>query len=392
MAVLNLGSLSPTRYVLSEDTTAYNPDTAVSVLVGDTPSPDTPIPPQGAFTLAGGRPYWFQRADGSPGVVDLLRGLSGAIPSPIQIATGLTNSGLASAIAADIIAAGAATSGNQTGAGALATAAAIASGSVGGTPGGVPLLHGFTNVSNQTVALAAGGSASVFLSPPKTAYQIGIFARYHGATGANPFVQANVRWYDGGTNFTLGGENWYFPVSITAGFYPILGRGPTKGPTLEITFTNLDTGQPVDVFYQLEAMTQYAERDDWRAPNPVTGGGIPGFTGHGDPQGLMLLSENPNLAASGGNVQYLLPLYAGQVQLNILPTTPQPFSITATTAVIMGNSGVGQFFSASYTAAAPPTVPNVLNLPRCPCSVSITNQGAAAASFLVTAVPIEFAS
>jgi hypothetical protein len=113
VAVLLLGGTSPQRYTIAEDTTVYNPDSAISVLVGDTSSPDTPIPPEGAFILSGGRTYWFQRADGSSGQVDLLRGLTGAVPSPIQIATGLTNSGLAAAIAADMIAAGVATLAEQ---------------------------------------------------------------------------------------------------------------------------------------------------------------------------------------------------------------------------------------------------------------------------------------
>lgn len=252
---------------------------------------------------------------------------------------------------------------------------------------GAPLLSGFTSLGGGLVALPAGGSNTVTMNTKFPAYQMFLNQTYHAAAGSSPFLSVHMNWRDPVTGQTLGFGKWGLAVPVAGAPFDTLGRGPSQGPQLQVTFTNLDSAQPVDVNYQFSGMTQYAQRDDWRSDGP---NGVPGFTAFPSQMfGLVQGMTDPTITA-GGSQTYLLPLYTGQVQLQVFTSASVSFSVTAALATPFDGLPAAQFYSQSFTAPPPGGI--ILNLPRYQCQFTVQNNGAVPAVFFLAMLPIEFAS
>lgn len=393
MSILQLSG-HPQRISPSEKVTVYNADPNVAIIVGDTASPDTPISPKGAFTLLGGRTYWLSTADGSVRSVSLLRGFDSAIPSPVDIASSLTASGLATAIAADMIAAGVAkdTSVNApaynppthadvtplsktTDIVALHSGGTIAS-EISTT--GAPLLALSTTpaLGNPGVqAFAVGQTRSYgFMNMPQISYEISASISANAAD-TNPYMQVSLEWRDSATGLIVARENWYLAGPATvANTYS--GTGRCKGDQLKVSVTWNGTNISGNCQFLISNTSRIYTRDSFQSVEGFNG--IAGTTSATfDPDGGVLCSTNPNIGA-GVSVTRSIALYSGTVRV----TATAQNAFTGTVEIrTTGQFNAQSLASDELLLANIPSNGSVsvtLPLPRANCIIRLTNNGGAA--------------
>lgn len=268
-------------------------------------------------------------------------------------------------------------------------AAQIATGSPGGTPGGTPLLHGvkqlFT-VSGQVVGPLASFNTG-FFTVTKPGYLINIRANHGVPTAAIPFVQADVEWRVNASGaLDTAEEIWYIPGGNNTN-RRTTGRGPTKGDQMRVTFTNGDTVNSVTLSITIWETTQHAARDDWRSDSSTASTIAPAIKN--DNLANIVASDNFNVAAAS-QVQRLLPLYAGPVNLWINQNAAAGSTVTV--------DPVGDYTLnprnpvAEYDWTQAPFGLKNLYLPRCPCQLVVFNAAGAAVTFNVGMASLEQAS
>lgn len=238
---------------------------------------------------------------------------------------------------------------------------------------GTPLLHGVNQVlSLPSTNISGGASGSVPVTFSKPGYTIVVSATFTGAPGATPFATIEMVWTDGG-GVILAQENWSIPITNSGNINHTFGKGPVKSGNLTFRFVNGSAAQCAFTATIYET-THHVSRDDWRSEAPQFVNGFSAPTQF-NPFGLMLGEVVQNGFAANGVISNLMPLYAGQVYVNISQSVSQAFSLTVNAQdPIMINSGGGNLAIFSQTfAAAKSFGPITINLPRCPCNFVFGN-------------------
>lgn len=272
---------------------------------------------------------------------------------------------------------------------ALETAALIASGVTTGAPGGVPLLHGVKNLLNLTGQVIAA-SGSITVGPivfAKPGYMIRILAGMSAAGAAIPFVEAQLQWSVSTQPGQLTSvESWYLPAS-GVGTIRTNGRGPTKGDTLNIVFTNGDAVDTATINVGVWETTQHLTRDDFRSAAGAASASAVNIGA--DAPGLIIGQTNTSIPATSVT-NFNMPLYAGQVNININTNTAAGSTVTL---VPVGDITAG---ATRPLRVMDWTMPNGnyqgIILPRAPCQLQASNAGAAAFNFVCSVVALEYAS
>lgn len=250
---------------------------------------------------------------------------------------------------------------------------------------GTLLLSSATSLLNlgTTVIAASGSNTQGPLSIKQIGYEIFV-AVTSASASAIPFVKAQLTWTDSVTGNTVAAETWYLAGRSTGAFNTYIGTGPTKGDTLSITFTNLDTANAASVQCSFAGNSRVYVRDDWRS---LSFGSVPGFTNAtNDPASNFLMSTSPGVPGSGSLLR-LIPLYAGLVNITVVG----PASGTAQAIVAaIGPQGLatGVVYESPFVSAN-----GVLNaqisLPRSICQVTLFNTAATNQTISFTAVIAE---
>lgn len=275
-------------------------------------------------------------------------------------------------------------------------AALLATGSPSGTPGGVPLLHGYQLVANNSTWTAAASGS--FFSPVNTlagpAYQFAIRVTISSAAASVPFPRVVLSFLTAASSGVKVDEVDFYVPATSAGSYWIYGAGPAPTPFVQVQIQNLDNTFTLSGQYLLGTSTLQRARHDWRS---LPGGTVPGynlppvFNGN-----ALLLGASPGVGTSvpaNGQVSYLLPLYAGQAifnaQLNITPNPAALYQVLMPTGVLSANNVF--VFELGTTATFLTSEP--FALPRCPCILQITNNnGVSAIVYNWGLVALEYAS
>lgn len=291
------------------------------------------IDPLGSVNLDGSQDV-YAMASASTVQADVVQGSTNWSPSPAQIAAQISALGLATAAnqATQIVGSNSTNSylsGSSSGALisntgqtiASETAGLVASGSVSGTPGGIPLLRYTNNLSKSTATnLPAGGTTAITLvsaaSINQPGYEAEFTCHFSAGIGTSPFVELVFTWSDSASGFTTRQVFFYIPggsgASNTITCYLV---GPCNGNTLTVTATNTDAsaGAALDSWvvsqtshvYETDKIVQYAYTSVFGFTNPD---GVPG-TG-------VVCAANPSIAASS-SVTRLLAAYSGKVGVSI---------------------------------------------------------------------------
>lgn len=258
---------------------------------------------------------------------------------------------------------------------------------------GTPLLHGVNVIQGANVVnCPPGGFPSPFQTVAKPGYVIALQAVSEG-TPTSPWLRVSLFWFDTpGAAHGTAEEVWIVPVTTNGGTpIRILGKGPTKGQSVTIQLHNTDGAVACDVTYTFLETTQHIARDDWRSDPIVSVNGQTPFAKQ-DPWALIMGAESGISIGASGSTGRLLPLYAGQVAINVVDGAATPnWGITVQAVDPALTGALAQLYNQPKLSVA--TLQATVNLPRCPCQVILFNLATVAQSpFTVSVQPIEFAS
>ena len=262
---------------------------------------------------------------------------------------------------------------------------------------GVPLLHGYQLVTNNTTwtAGAAGSYFSGVYTLPSPAYQFAIQVTISSASATIPFPRIGLSFFTAASSGVKVDEVDFYIPATSSGTYWIYGAGPAITPYVQVGVNNPDPTYTLSGQYVLGSSTLQRNRHDWRS---APGGTVPGFTlaPVSRPQGLVQAASGASAVSvgAGDSVSYLLPVYAGQVYLTAaLSVTPNPAAAydIASPSGLLASGTITTFWELSSTAALLTSEP--IALPRAPCVLTFTNNnGASAIGYLWSVTALEYAS
>lgn len=256
-----------------------------------------------------------------------------------------------------------------------------------------PSAHRALAIYAQTVPLAAKsvplqtvGTSNVLPSSTATigpisvgqiGYEISIDVGANAAS-TNPIMQALFTWTDSSTGRVTEQQRWGLAGASGANPQTYYGVGPSSGDTLTIALTNTDTVNAMSYAFVLASNSRVYVRHDWRNQtfNPV-----PSFTSAiYDQAGMFLTNSSPTVGA-GSTATRILPLYCGTARIWATFNQAYTLVISAIDRTIGIAPAGNQIYEADVTAAGGGVTIAELCLPRCTCTVSLTNNGAASSQF-----------
>jgi len=253
---------------------------------------------------------------------------------------------------------------------------------------GVPLLHGYSLVTNNTTwtAGAAGSYFSGVYTLPSPAYQFAIQANISSASSTIPFPRVSLSFFTAASSGVKVDEvDFYLPATESGGSYWIYGRGPAITPYVQVGVNNPDPTYALSGQYVLGSSSLQIARHDFRS---APAGTVPGYTQAPNqrPQALVLASDDSITVSDGDTTTYLLPLWAGPV--SIFASMAASCSVAIVPAY---PSSSGDIYSVTMSSAGT-ALPTLVTLPRVPCLISLANAAATSENFGVSVVAQEFVS
>jgi hypothetical protein len=353
------------------------------------------IDPLGTKAFDGSGDVWVRMADGVTGFALVIANPGGTESqvSPALIVEQIATAGLATAAnqASQTVAINAPTYGpatlaqqvtqqTQIPAGMLHAsegvtteiAALIATGSPAGTPGGVPLLTNSQVVANAA-AIAFSTGTQTFgpyaIDQPGYDVAIDVTSTIVGLAG----ISVTMQWNDSVSGALMATEEWdLLPGPLSANV--VIGKGPTKGNQLTIRMV-LTAGGPATIAGNMTVLqnSRVYTRDDWRmiATNAATGGFV---TASPNIYAGLLGSAHPNLATGAADT-YVLPLFAGRVELYVA-TTSNTDDAFLTVQNVANPPPSPQMLSLSTVVGQTGGNPQIVILPKAQCTVTIRNENA----------------
>lgn len=154
----------------------------------------------------------------------------------------------------------------------------------------------------------------------KPGYFIDITVSVSSASSTIPFMLVQFQWMDSSSAAILDIQNYYLPAA-SSGTWRTCGKGPVRGQTLKVSFTNIDPSFSMTVNWSLGENTQHIARDDWRTLDYSTAV-IPTFGSYSQtPNGVALGDMGAGVVATQNNDTLpahttwtqLCPMYTGIV-------------------------------------------------------------------------------
>lgn len=413
MRLINVTSQPQRLQTFLVDTGAFqlvNSDIVNQIYIGNDPiSQVIPIPPLGSASLTADKhDIWVSTNGGSFNVsAYLMPGGTNWTPSPAQVAaqinalglatsanqgtqigqgtslvsnTGSTNVALfGSAPSALVSASGLSVAQDMKNSHSAVTAeiaALIATGAVGGTPGGVPLLRKTVNLgfSNPSISILASGIAQLASSNTfnQPGYEMFLSANLPAASGTKPFIEIQVTWTDIASGMSLSTDLFYIACGNgAANAIPAYIFGPVKGDAITVNALNQDPGFAATLVYSVNVNSHVYTRPYLLQPSYV--GAPNGFTSPaGIPAAGELINASPSIGP-GATSSRLCAAWNGRVRIhldNLAGANAAQLTVTDPSTLYSSNSGADMFalsiaaasaFEAEFHHPSGPVVYNVKN-------------------------------
>lgn len=379
-----------------------NRDIVNSVLYGDQSiasqnySSYSVIDPLGSVTVDGQSDIYAIPLAGTP-TVDVMQGAGDFAPSPALVALQISTLGLAkdatvTGVAKDTsinsvnttLALG--TNPNLTAInstlGTPAQRADVQGLTIGGSPGGIPLLRDTNNLANATnQSLPANQSTVLFSNSVLTQPSFEAVFQLNAPTGAGaiPFAVLKLSWTDGNTGLTVGQKAFVLTAGNgAANALQYYISGPCRGNLLTASIANRDPAQVMTLTYSIN-MTSHVYLVD-RLLQPLYAGTAPfGFQNPaGNPSKGLLFASQPSIPGSAStdrlcaasNAKCILSIDNGGAANGcaVLIQTP-------TGTPLYDESGAGQTID-GLVAAAGLRAFGEIQMPNGPVNVHMINQAA----------------
>lgn len=231
------------------------------------------------------------------------------------------------------------------------------------------------NIGNTNIP-AGGSQVEGPFNVPTTGYVF--FVSVEGnSVSSDPFLSVQFAFTDATSGRQTDFVQW--DVAVGSGtFQQYKGYGPANGDKVTITYVNNDSANQMTIVSSFTANSKvYAKHD----LTPINFQTTPGFSKpNSEPGSNNLFSVNASVAASG-DIQRLIPLYSGLIEISI--TNPGAASISVVVNPVGSPvSGIGGATGApiwSQTVAANSTLNAQFPLTRSSAVVTIFNNSASAA-------------
>ena len=264
------------------------------------------------------------------------------------------------------------------------TAAMIATGNAGGTPGGAPLLnnHGQSGSTQSGTIAASTVDTLTAVNFSQPGFEILLTLKCPAATTV-PFCTVTMTWTDSVSGDTVWQEQWYLACGNSAtAVNSYIARGLTRGNTLTVKLGNPDAAQIMTYSMAFFQTAQFVTRTDtdFRL-NDLAGFTVPGLTTpdlNDSISNILATRDAIALAAATNDAAIILPVYSGKVKvfaitgsgtsdmLVSLLGTALPSRITGTNLLWQGKSDANGL------------IYQELALPKGNCSLQMHNGNAAA--------------
>src|SRR6266496_3266812 len=269
---------------------------------------------------------------------------------------------------------------------------------VGGNPGGVPLLRDTINLANTTALALPANAATTLLSNTVIATPSfeGVFSFWMPATtGTIPFAVITMTWQDSFTGLQVGRKAYVVPFGNgSTNAVTVYISGPVRGNQLTLTVSNRDPAQAGSMTYAFNLTSHLYLFDKLLQPlYPATSPN--GFAqGGGNPSKGLLFASSPAVgagagttvtrmtAASNAKCKFSLDLGGAPNGLNITISTPS-------STPLYDEVAAGEvLYRINGTAGAGTTIE--LQMPNGPLNINMINQGAAGVNPNVTLTAMEY--
>lgn len=234
---------------------------------------------------------------------------------------------------------------------------------------------------NDTGTITAPGNYTSATVPINTVgFELTLELAYSGAA-TTPLALVNLLWSDTASSLPIWSETYWLAVPGTSFAFPKL-IGKAKGNQLQVVINNLDTTSAL----AYTTLVNGISRDYEESPVLYSLATAPaGFTNvNSDPTIGLLASVSPSTPVATPSAR-LMPTYWGLVEFSVAP----PAGATCVVSLQPQAAYTGfaiQPIAPIVCSAAGVAVSAVRALPNCPVLLTITNTGAATASFPVTAI------
>src|SRR6266496_3970870 len=363
----------------------------------------------GSITVDGDSDIYAIPLAGSP-TVDVVQGAANWTPSPALVAAQINTLGLAKDATLATTNANTSTTASNTATTAsnvntvnstLGTPAQrldVQGLTVGGNPGGVPLLRDTINLANSTALALPANAATTLLSNTVIATPSfeGVFSFWMPATtGTIPFAVITMTWQDSFTGLQVGRKAYVVPFGNgSTNAVTVYISGPVRGNQLTLTVSNRDPAQAGSMTYAFNLTSHLYLFDKLLQPlYPATSPN--GFAqGGGNPSKGLLFASSPAVgagagttvtrmtAASNAKCKFSLDLGGAPNGLNITISTPS-------STPLYDEVAAGEvLYRINGTAGAGTTIE--LQMPNGPLNINMINQGAAGVNPNVTLTAMEY--
>lgn len=380
-----------------------NPDIVNAVFIGNDPgSQIISVPPLGSVTLGQTNHDTWISTNGANYIVNayLMPNGSNWTPSPAQVAAQINALGLAKDTSVNNVnttlgvpaqnpdlqtlggTAGRSVAQDMLSSNKAVTreiAALLATGTIGGTPGGIPMLRYTNQLGAATGATLAGNAgATILTNAPvnQPGYEMLFQASIPAGAGTIPFANISFTWSDTATGLTI--RTILYVISLANGPANLVQyymTGPCFGNRLTVQIQNLEPAQTATYTWLINQTSHVHLVDNIIQPNYPTTAPITFAQPAGTPSSGILCLTHPTIGPSA-NADRLLGVYSGRAFL-IVDNTGVSNGVTIgfhdPTGSIYGNLAA-QIGNAIQVAAGA-VYNGEIALPRGPILLRMRNQG-----------------
>jgi len=330
------------------------------------------IDPLGSVAFDGKQSIWAIAASGTS-LVDVQPGATQWAPSPAQVAAQINALGLAKDTTLQTTNSNVSTV--NTTLGTPSQRVDVQGLTIGGNPGGIPVLRGTTNkgvASGSTLAGAASATLLSAVTVDKPSFEA-IFQIFFAAGAALPFLVVNVNWVDSNTGLTVGAKRYLLiGGNLVANTISTYISGPCRGNQVTLSVQNLDGLTSLTYTWAFNLTSHIYTIDRLLQPTYAT---VPNFgIPAGNPSKGVLFASQPSIGPSG-TITRLTAASNAKCKLNI-DNGAQANGCALTMADpggIYDSANATQVFHA-LIAAAGTRAASEIQMPNGPLLVNMINQ------------------
>lgn len=237
---------------------------------------------------------------------------------------------------------------------------------------GVPLLTGINALTSGSQLIPINNSESLF---DVQTTQIGYDAQLSVSSLNGPtYLNVTVSWNDSGAGGALVDQQSYWIVAGPSATPHVVSlNGPTRGDSMQVQVFAYNNS--VTLTWSVAQTSRVYAKHDMRSLGNFSGQGVTGPDGQDVPAQILAYAQK-TIAGAAGTYSVVMPLYAGKVTVK-MHTASGANDLEVTISSTADQLVPQVVFDAETNSQGSATVTDVY-LPRAQCTLTLTNNNAAA--------------